>query len=125
MPWGCIAFVVCAVGVAAIVFEDPRGASVKEAVTWQKVIFVAWIIAGPLYLLWASDFTMDLEDYKTKMGWNADQLKNFQYRQKLLGDVWTAGSVMLGMLWGLKKGLAFLAYGGFVATERKDGRQAQ
>lgn len=90
MTWGIITLVVCAVGVVAIVFEDPRGAAFKESVTWQKVIFVAWIIAGPLYLLWASDSTMDLEDYKTKMGWKADQLKNVQYRQKLLGDVWTA-----------------------------------
>ena len=77
-------------------FDAPNGSwFYSEAANWQKWIFVIWTVAGPLLLLWDwYVFGSNLEGTK---------LTQFQYRQKLIGDLWSAGAVMFGVFWGLKK----------------------
>jgi hypothetical protein len=76
----------------------------SEAATWQKWIFVIWTVAGPLLLLWDwYVFGSNLEA--------GTKLTQFQYRQKLISDLWSASAVMFGVFWGLKKLPSLMAAG--------------
>jgi hypothetical protein len=82
-------------------FDVPKGSTfwnagwAPEPETWQKWIFVVWVLAGPLYLLW--DF------YQNGMHLEPPKLTRFQHRQKLIGDLWTASSVLFVVFWGVTK----------------------
>lgn len=68
---------------------------VEEATKWQKWIFLAYVVVGPLYLL------LDWSLYGSTL--EAPKLALFQYKQKLISDLWSAGAIMFGLFWGLKK----------------------
>ena len=94
--WFLLVAAIIATGAAAIVFElPPTSKFVLEATSWQKWIFVVWTIAGPLWLLW--DWDQNLPNLA------ADKIAQFQYRQKLISDLWGAGALVFGVFWGLKK----------------------
>jgi len=69
--------------------------AISEPTSWQKWIFVIWMIAGPLYLF--LDWMWNWAQQET------DPIKRFQQTQKLLTDLWTASAVVFGVFWGLKK----------------------
>jgi hypothetical protein len=99
MEWFVLVLSVAAVLVAARSVDVRQPFSLQdwapEPTSWQKWIFVLWTMAGPLYLLcdWYAHGTTLVPP----------ELTRFQHRQKLIGDLWTAGAVMLGVLWGIKK----------------------
>jgi hypothetical protein len=67
-----------------------------EPKTWQKWVFVCWMIAGPLYLLlewWAFDGSARETDVN----------KRLAQTQKLASDLWTSCAVIFVVFWGLKK----------------------
>jgi uncharacterized membrane protein len=86
-------------GIIAL-FEQTQSDNLK------KWLFVLWTVTGPLFALWYWEY------YGAPL--KEDSLiKPFQYRQKLYTDVWSAGTVMLGVIWGIKK--VQLLMGGDVA----------
>ena len=99
----CILLAAVSVVTAVVVFlwgrsfDAPNGSLLySEAANWQKWIFVIWTVAGPLLLLWDWYLFGSNLEVGTK-------LTQFQYRQKLISDLWSAGAVMFGVFWGLKK----------------------
>src|SRR5262245_22325473 len=70
--------------------EEPKSDNVKRR------LFVIWTVMGPLIALWYWEY------YGAPLKEEA-LIKPFQHRQKLYSDVWSAGAVMLGVLWGIKK----------------------
>ena len=60
--------------------------------TLRGILFALWTIALPAYSLW--------EWYVLP---RPDNLPAYAYQHKVWSDVWTAGTILLGVLFGVKK----------------------
>ena len=74
-------------GSERMLFTEPK--------TWQKWVFVCWMIAGPLYLF--------MEWWLVGAPKETDVAKRLAQTQKLASDLWTSCAVIFVVFWGLKK----------------------
>jgi hypothetical protein len=70
----------------------------KNPETWDASvrlwIFIIWILVLPIYTL---------SQWYIHRPASPPEFEVFQYEHKILSDFWTAVTVALGLLWGIKK----------------------
>ncbi len=70
-----------------------RAAGETGGVKFRAALFGLWTLALPLYFLWEWHYgNLDLT-----------KLSSFQYRNKVTSDAWVAVTLVLGVLFGIRK----------------------